>query len=230
MRLIFRSAMSNAVAFSDYVLSVVIPSLHKTGVAFRSEEDEVDYQFASFEKMLERIEHAKRLNNLEYQKKKYRENKEWFARIHEGEFTKFEGQVFVEFDKSRDAEYGLLPVKEAQKVAEQNRLADGKGAPLPAAFQKDKILINEYVTRGSALRAAFKDEAFWLSLTDDERAEWKKELDMIERVTARFGLSPCVKRTETLIVSAKPLPAIGAGKQLTLGAANENFQYLSAQA
>ena len=230
MRLITRSNMPNAEAFSDYLYDIIVPSLHKTGVAFRSDEDKIEYDLDTFERVAWAYDKALRLNNLDYQKKKYKENKEWFARIHEGEFTKFDGQVYVEFDKSRDAEYGLLSVKEAQKVAEQTRLADGKGAPLPAAFQKDKILINEYVQRGSALRAAFKDEAFWLSLTDDERAEWKKELDMIERVTARFGLSPCVKRTETLIVSAKPLPAIWAGKQLTLGAGNENFQYLAAQA
>ena len=52
----------------------------------------------------------------------------------------------------------------------------------------------------------------------------------LERVTARFQLSPCVKRTETLIVSAKPLPAIGSGTQLTLESAKENRQYLAAQA
>jgi len=230
MRLIFRSTMPNAVGFSDYILSVVIPSLHKTGVAFRSYEDEIEYKFAVLDEMSAHLEKAKRLNNLDYQKKKYKENKEWFAKIHEGEFTKFDGQVYVEFDKQRDAEYGLLSVKEAQKVAEKQRLENGIAVTLPAAFQKDKILINEYVARGSALRACFKDEAFWLSLTDDERAAGKKELDMIERVTARFQLSPCVKRTETLIVSAKPLPVIGAGTQLTLEAAKENRQYLVAQA
>ena len=230
MRLIFRSTMPNAIAFSDYILNVVIPSLHKTGVAFRSEEDKMEYDLDTFERVAWAYDKALRLNNLEYQKKKYKENKEWFAKIHEGEFTKFEGQVYVEFDKQRDAEYGLLPVKEAQKVAEKQRLENGIAVTLPAAFQKDKILINEYIARGSALRAAFKDETFWLSLTEDERAEWKKELDMLERVTARFQLLPCVKRTETLIVSSKPLPAIGAGTQLTLEAAKENRQYLAAQA
>ena len=230
MRLITRSNMPNAEAFSDYLYDVIVPSLHKTGVAFRSEEDEIEYKFAVLDEMSGYVERAKRLNNLEYQKQKYKENKEWFARAHAGQYDKFEGQAFVEFDKQRDAEYGLLSVKEAQKVAEQQRLSDDKVVPLPAVFQNNKILINEYVQRGSALRAAFKDEALWLALTPQERAEGKRELDMIERVTARFELLPCTTKTQTLIVSAKPLPAVGAGTQLTLGAGNNNRQYLAAGA
>ena len=230
MNLINRSKLPEAQAFRKFISKIVIPSLYKTGVAFRSDEDKMEYDLDTFERVAWAYDKALRLNNLEYQKKKYKENKEWFARIHEGEFTKFERQVYVEFDKQRDAEYGLLSVKEAQKVAEKQRLENGIAVNLPAAFQKNKILINEYVQRGSALRAAFKDETFWFSLAEDERAEWKKELDMLERVTARFQLSPCVKRTETLIVSAKPLPAIGAGTQLTLESAKENRQYLAAQA
>lgn len=123
----------------------------------------------------------------------------------------------------------MLSVKEAQKVAAEKRLADDKTVPLPAAFQNNKILINEYVQRGSALRAAFKDETLWLALTPQERAEGKRELDMIERVTARFELLPCTTKTQTLIVSAKPLPAVGAGTQLKLGAGS-NAQYLAAGA
>lgn len=230
MRLITRSTMPNAEAFSDYLYDIIVPSLHKTGVAFRSKEDEIEYKFAVLDEMSGYVERAKRLNNLEYQKQKYKENKEWFAKAHAGQYNKFEGQIFSEFDKQRDAEYGLLSVKEAQKVAAEIRLADDKTVPLPAAFQNNKILINEYVQRGSALRAAFKDEALWLALTPQERAEGKRELDMIERVTTRFELLPCVKRNETLIVSAKPLPSVGAGTQLTLGAVNNSGQYLAAGA
>lgn len=226
MNLINRSKLPEAQAFRKFVSKVVIPSLYKTGVAFRSEEDKMEYDIDTFVRVAGSIEHAQRLNNLEYQKQKYKENKEWFAKAHAGQYDKFEGQAFVEFDKQRDAEYGLLSVKEAQKVAEQKRLTDDKVVPLPAALQNDKIRLNEYIQRGSALRACFKDEAFWLSLTDAERAEGKKELDMIERVTARFELLPCATKTQTLIVSTKPLPAVAVGARLTL-AANKNTQYLA---
>lgn len=201
MWLIFNSQKPEAVDLKCWLIEDIIPKLKSDGVAFVSEEREIEYLFETAEKFAEIVATAEIVNDFENQKRFKEDCKERWVRRH-FPLSKPGKTEYVTFAMVRKNVYKLYSDKELAALTEEKIKAQGRGV-LPKAVTRNNILWNEWYAPGSALPAAYRDMKGYLDLSDKEKALIDKEIRLIQAYAKRVELYPCARGGAKLITAAR---------------------------
>lgn len=201
MFLVLGSNNPAVIELKCFLIETILPQLKEQGVAFVSEEREIEYLFETAEKFAQLVATAEMVNDFENQKRFKEDYKNNWVRKHfpKGKPGKTE---FVKFAALRSKVYKLYSDKELQALTTQRILSDGRGV-LPKAVTRNNILWNEWYAPGSALPAAYRDLHGYLDLSDKEKARIDKEIRLIQAYAKRVELYPCARGGAKLITCAR---------------------------
>lgn len=199
--LVLVSQKEAAKHFRRWLIKEIFPKLKSQGVAFVSEEREIDYFFETAKNFADLIATAEIVNDFENQKRFKEDHKTQWVRRHFplGKPGKME---FANFYTIRKNVYKLYSDKELAALTEEKLKAQGRGV-LPKAVTRNNILWNEWYAPGSALPAAYRDMHGYLDLSDKEKARIDKEIRLIQAYAKRVGLYPCARGGAKLITAAR---------------------------
>lgn len=210
MFLVLGSNNPAVIELKCFLIETILPQLKERGVAFVSEEREIEYLFETAEKFAELVATAEIVNDFENQKRFKEEHKASWVRRH-FPLSKPGKTEYVTFATVRRNVYKLYSDKELETLTKEKIKAQGRGV-LPKAVTRNNILWNEWYAPGSALPAAYRDMHGYLDMSDKEKAHIDKEIRLIQAYTKRVELYPCASGGAKLITAARESDEIATAR------------------
>lgn len=210
MFLVLGSNNPAVIELKCFLIETILPQLKERGVAFVSEEREIDYFFETAKNFANLVATAEMVNDFENQKRFKEEHKTRWVRQHFplGKPGKTEYATFATVRKNV---YKLYSDKELEALTEEKIKAQGR-AVLPKAVTRNNILWNEWYAPGSALPAAYRDMHGYLDMSDKEKARIDKEIRLIQAYAKRVELYPCARGGAKLITAARESDEIATAR------------------